>query len=552
MKRTCGLSKSAIAIILFNAVVGASNAFMLNACIWLGYDAGSLSLIVVLLYSLLAITTLFYPVSGFLADVCCGRFSVVKTGIDFIFSAFLLLSVCAVITMIFRKSVLNYQDNRGTFILLVVLAAVWYLLFVIGLALYRANYIQFGLDQLLEAPSKSLALFIHWVIWGETFGILFVQILFTVTLCSMSSTNATYGLGSMELFLTVCFFFVLLFLRRRWFYSEPGSNNPYKTVFKVLNFARKHKYPLQRSAFTYADDEEPTRIDFAKERYGGPFTTEQVEDVKTLFRILVVLLALGPVFVLEIPSSSFMSIAFGSHARSNISRFLSTRTCGAHVSVLHSSYTRYIVTVITFPVYMKVVFSILYRCVPKIFSRLVFAAIVYVLGIASMLCIDLTGHIIRHRNDVNGSMCMFIVSHDTLTHGLHLPSTVLVIPGLLLGLGSPLVMATTFEFISAQSPSSMKGLLVGVFFTIKAFFQLVSGVALVPFTVKSVWASQSMIDHPPVTNCGFGYLLLSCVVAVIGVVLLSVAVKKYKYRERDDRPYDQRFVVDVYSRYLQA
>ena len=43
---------------------------------------------------------------------------------------------------------------------------------------------------------------------------------------------------------------------------------------------------------------------------------------------------------------------------------------------------------------------------------------------------------------------------------------VLLIPGLLLGLGSPIVMATTFEFISAQSPSSMKGLLVGVFFTV--------------------------------------------------------------------------------------
>ena len=66
-------------------------------------------------------------------------------------------------------------------------------------------------------------------------------------------------------------------------------------VASVLHYARKHKYPLQRSAFTYCDDERPSRIDFAKERYGGPFTTEQVEDVKTLLRIFLVLIALGPV-----------------------------------------------------------------------------------------------------------------------------------------------------------------------------------------------------------------------------------------------------------------
>ena len=64
----------------------------------------------------------------------------------------------------------------------------------------------------------------------------------------------------------------------------------------MLNFARIHRWPLRRSAFTYCDDEKPSRIDLAKERYGGPFTTEQVEDVKTFLRILGLLLTLGPLF----------------------------------------------------------------------------------------------------------------------------------------------------------------------------------------------------------------------------------------------------------------
>jgi hypothetical protein len=57
----------------------------------------------------------------------------------------------------------------------------------------------------------------------------------------------------------------------------------------------QHKAPIHRSAFTYCEDELPTRIDFGKERYGGPFSTEQVEDVKAFLGIPCLLLTLGPV-----------------------------------------------------------------------------------------------------------------------------------------------------------------------------------------------------------------------------------------------------------------
>ena len=79
---------------------------------------------------------------------------------------------------------------------------------------------------------------------------------------------------------------IISWWKHHWFTSDTGLKNPYKTVFKIINFARKHKHPLRRSAFTYCDDYIPFRLDFAKERYGGPFTTEQVENVKTFLRIL--------------------------------------------------------------------------------------------------------------------------------------------------------------------------------------------------------------------------------------------------------------------------
>ena len=187
---------------------------------------------------------------------------------------------------------------------------------------------------------------------------------------------------------------------------------------------------------------------------------------------------------------------------------------------------------------------------PKLFFRLILAMILQLLGVISMLCVDLAGHIIanKHSQVNNVPLCMYAKnSHLPL---LHLHWAVLILPSVLVGVGQPLVIATAFEFISAQSSFSMKGLLVGVFFSIRAFFQLISGVALIPFAYKPLWDSEHMREHPPVTSCGFGYLLFTCVVGLIGLVLLSVVARRYKYRERDDRPFDQRFAVDVYGRYI--
>ena len=42
--------------------------------------------------------------------------------------------------------------------------------YVVGLALFQANAIQFGLDQLLEAPTSKLmedTAFIHWYYWAQ-------------------------------------------------------------------------------------------------------------------------------------------------------------------------------------------------------------------------------------------------------------------------------------------------------------------------------------------------------------------------------------------------
>ena len=559
-KFLCRLSKPAVAIIVINIIVSAAFATLMNVIMAVGYFYHGFTIYIITLYSIVAALTLFSPLGGFLADVCFGRYKVVMAGVFVQFFTFLLYSVMAVVTVIFGRNIWitsHHSHGGGIALFLLILAVLSFLLFVVGLVSYQANFIQFGLDQLLEAPSTSLALFVHWVIWGESLGTFVVQILFGFLLCQFrvfNLENLINPVCGVVLLITVLFLHILLLSRSRWFYVEPSHYNPYKMVAKILSFARRHKYPLQRSAFTYAGDEFPSRIDFAKERYGGPFSTEQVENVKTFFRILLILVALGPVFVLEVPTSFFMYIIFSIHT--GHSPFLLNQTCSASFILLDKGSFVNLVGVVLYPIYMWLVFFAFRRCLLKIFVRLVLSVALYIVGVISMLSIDVAGHYRIKEVARNTSFCMFFVTagdRHTINAEpvLGLPVAVLLIPGLLLGLGSPLVMATTFEFISAQSPLSMKGLLVGVFFTIKAFFQLVSGITFLPFSTERFWTSVTMLGPASVMSCGSSYLITTSACALVGLLFLLLAVKKYKYRERDDRPYDQRFVVDVYDRYIE-
>ena len=88
--------------------------------------------------------------------------------------------------------------------------------------------------------------------------------------------------------------FGLYFMKKsaKHVYINPGKTNPFKLIFGVTKFAWKHKYPVNRSALTYWENDIPSRIDLGKHKYGGPFTNEQVENVKTLFQLLLLIISL--------------------------------------------------------------------------------------------------------------------------------------------------------------------------------------------------------------------------------------------------------------------
>ena len=256
-------------------------------------------------YITVAVLMIFYPLSGFIADTYCGRFKAIIISQTLIT---LSLSLSCVVVIVLRNKDVGSKyrafdliQGEGIFVLILLISVG--ILFSAGMIGYQANFIQFGLDQLLEAPSQYLGLFVHYATWASCISYLLVSVVIDILLHYSSPQHKKIVLLTGPFLLTASAFLLLLLScsKHHWFYREPGTNNPYKTVCKVLQFARKYKYPLHRSAFTYCDDYRHSRLDFAKERFGGPFSTEQVEDVKTLLKVVLILLAIGPVFSMDPP-----------------------------------------------------------------------------------------------------------------------------------------------------------------------------------------------------------------------------------------------------------
>ena len=148
--------------------------------------------------------------------------------------------------------------------------------------------------------------------------------------------------------------------------------------------------------------------------------------------------------------------------------------------------------------YIWLVFSVLRKNMPKIFRCLGFGIVISLLGIMTMLVIDVVGHsTLEMPVNVTEPPCMFQIIKDKYKlkyQALNIHWSVLIPPNILLGIGPLIVTTSTLGFISAQSPHSMKGLLVGIFFAIQGFFQLVGYILTLPLSFHQYW-TQMPIDN---------------------------------------------------------
>ena len=144
---------------------------------------------------------------------------------------------------------------------------------------------------MIGATSDELSAVVQWYVWITNFA---YGLSFTVSFIGILPYHKTIRVGIVALYAVP---FALIIISDCLCLQSLGRThkvtNPIKLIIQVLNYTRKHRYPERRSAFTYLDEEQSSRMDFGKEKFGGPFTEEEVEDVKTLLRLIPLLVCIS-------------------------------------------------------------------------------------------------------------------------------------------------------------------------------------------------------------------------------------------------------------------
>ena len=301
----------------------------------------------------------------------------------------------------------------------------------------------------------------------------------------------------------------------------------------------------------------PSRLDLGKEKYGGPFTTEQVEDVKVFLGILKVLLTLGPFFAVERPNSILLPAFYAHISEPHSYDSILSYPCSLSSDVLPS-----VVIIILLIFYTVLLRPFVQEYVPGILKRIGLGMTLMLMPTLCFFILD----IIYHKLSQNSPECFLLDSGDTYLSYLsseYSSSTVppfsesnldefessfltkmsylLVIPQFCSVSGTIIFYIAIYEFIYSQSPHSMKGLMFGTFFAIRGVFQLFGAlVFLFPFVFW--WLSPSTFP-----SCGFVYYLVTMIVALVGMIAYIYVAKKYRNRERDEPDNIYRYAEEYYS-----
>ena len=452
----------------------------------------------------LSTTFLLAPLSGWLADAKFGNYRVFMAGAVLLFSSTVLNS------LLFIIEALVWESN---YILMWIHISSAFTMFVIGSSMCIVTSLPLGLDQMPDASASNITSFIAWFVFNHLIGYFLDKLIRSVKNQCLDKTEPLSFSVVLSFLSTLCMSIVLVthfLLPPNWLIIEPKSPQTMKIIYNVLKFAAKHKAPLNRSALTYWEEDIPSRIDLGKSRYGGPFTTEQVEDVKTVLHLLAI-------------STQFTLLFLFLNGQPITSTVIFPGLNLCETDTVHLlTYSSQWFSLLGVVVYEFIVYPLLQNKLPSILRRI--GAVSLMTTVLSFVCFILTlAHYLSHSNETTTVSIVSVLYQST--------------NGILL----QLLLTFVLEFVCAQSPYNMRGLLVS--FVVPVFLLTAAVGGTVPKyltnTCKQSW-------------CSLVSLSVKTIACLIGFLLYCIVARWYKIRVRDDGYFPQRVVEEVYDRYLTA
>ena len=534
----CSVSSKAVLLILtWNFLVSFAVALFTSPDFYsLITSHNSANLIKVLTFGLSGFLLLFYPLATCLADRKWGRY---KTIVN---SLYCLLCTATVMCALGGALIAILAKGVGSQTMHIVLGALVlesFLFTLPSLIVFKANVIQFGVDQLNDQPSDIKTVYSYRYVWSSYAGTALLQIIL-----SFSSSLITIRLPKLIVLFILVPIIIVLFLgatliiqhycKHHWFQDERTHYNPWKVICQIISYAIKNKdvYKLQCNHHHYGYmDLIPTTFDVGKNRYGGPFANDQVEDVKIFLKILRVLLALGPIFAVDIAASNQLpTVAYHLAGGSDTALLQPIKDAYsityAKILALNGSITPLIITLII-PLYICLRQPCIDRHIPRTLKRVGLGMILILLSLISVLLLDTAEHV-----HFSSTTCYLVDDHNTINNTSLLEESpsisplYITIPYTMNAFAYTLLYIGAYEFILSQSPHAMKGLLIGIFFAIKGVFQLLAVLTVyLPFIS---WSSDSSFP-----SCGFVYYLINVAIALIGITVYTWAAANYQYKQQE-------------------
>ena len=139
--------------------------------------------------------------------------------------------------------------------------------------------------------------------------------------------------------------------------------------------------------------------------------------------------------------------------------------------------------------------------------------------------------------------CLFQADAGSLSNALN--GRWFIVPQILASLSELLIVISMIEYVCAQVPYSMKGLLLGVIYAMLGQFVAFGEILTLPFSLVSSWGQRTI-------SCGFWYLLTKTVIMFV-ITLTTVVKGRQKWRSREDvLPNEHIFAERYYTKIINS
>ena len=445
------------------------------------------------IYTITFLSYFLAPLIGWLADVRFGRYEIIKLG-----------AIASFLASILYYFANLFEENLST--LSAVLNSVAIIIAIFQVMSYSAAMLPFITDQIIGATSDELSSVVRWYVWMRYLGLGLSEFMFFFSTLGRIINICFFAIPLAVIIISDC-------LCQQWLDRTHKVTNPIKLIIQVLNYTRKHRYPERRSAFTYIDEEQPTRMDYGKEKFGGPFTEEEVEDVKTVLRLLPLIVC----FSLSVSALKLLPIIVWpfDNNKENV--------------ILNEVFVNYLFPLLLIPLHQLLLHRLFNRCSSSMLRCMCVGLFMYSLAIIVLSAFVVYGIILS--DDVQRYLSCTAPLLNTTHPSNHFEWYWILGPYILYGIGQTISIVLLFEFIIAQSPDKMKGFLFGVMLGCTGLVHM----------------AHIAVDSITFTIC-CDIIVLTCPVVLFVVFL--VLSKCYTLRERNREINIQAIAEEHYERYM--